>query len=123
MTYKGVELYEKDGAYGVLVSPGFGAGWSTWEKDELAYDKRVVEFWLSHKDDAEWMSTVDYGVSPAAKEAKGFFESIGYGDPYMGGFDQIVLKFVGPGVWWRITEYDGSESLETFENAGFVKFD
>ena len=59
MNYNGVELYEKDGKIGVLVSHGFGAGWSTWGSDELAYDKRVVEFWLSHKNDKEFMATVD----------------------------------------------------------------
>jgi hypothetical protein len=34
----------KKGQIAVLVSGGFGAGWSTWNQPELAYDKRVVEF-------------------------------------------------------------------------------
>ena len=128
MTYNGVELYEKNGEIGVLVSPRYGAGWSTWGCDELAYDKRVVEFWLSHKDDKEFMATVDefgYGSVPesaAHKEAMEFFNSIGYGSPYMGGFDQIELEYVKKGVPWRIGEYDGWESLETLDTAGFITF-
>lgn len=128
MNYNGVELYEKNGKIGVLVSPGFGAGWSTWGYDELAYDKRVVEFWLSHKDDEEFMATVDeFGFggaseSAAHKEAMEFFSSLGYGTPYMGGFEDIELEFVEKGMPWRITEYDGSESLETFDTAGFITF-
>lgn len=128
MNYNGVELYEKNGKIGVLVSPGFGAGWSTWECDELAYDKRVVEFWLSHKDDEEFMATVkEFGFgsvpeSVAHKKAMEFFNSIGYGSPYMGGFDDIELEYVKKGVPWRITEYDGSERLETFDDAGFITF-
>ena len=128
MNYKGVELYEKNGKIGVLVSPGFGAGWSSWERDELAYDKRVVEFWLAHKDDEQFMRTVEcYGwryspESTAHKEAMEFFSSLGYGTPYMGGFEDIELEFVEKGVPWRITEYDGAESIETLDAAGFITF-
>ena len=123
-----MEYYVKDNKIGVLVSHGFGAGWSTWGNDELAYDKRIVEFWLSHKDDEEFMRTVNHSgflkrESEAHKEAAQFFKSIGYNDcPYMGGFADIVLEFVPRETAWRITEYDGSESLEFYENAGFKMF-
>lgn len=128
MNYKGVELYEKNGKIGVLVSHGFGAGWSSWGCDELAYDKRVVEFWLAHKDDEQFMRTVDHfgwGNEPesaAHKEAMEFFSSLGYGSPYIGGFEDIELEFVEKGVPWRITEYDGAEDIETLETAGFITF-
>lgn len=122
-------LYEKNGKIGILVSPGYGAGWSTWGNEQLAYDKRIVEFWLSHKDDEKFMQEVEEsgrlsrGESEAHKEAANFFKSIGYDEcPYMGGFDQIVLKYVPRGTPWRISEYDGFESLETFEDAGFTTF-
>lgn len=119
-----VELYwnPEHSEYVVLVSYGFGAGWSTWECPELAYDKRVVEFWLAHKDDEEWMKTVDnFGFgstkeSQAHREATEFFKSIGYENVYMGGFSDICLEWVPRGVKWRINEYDGSESIE-FEHS------
>ena len=118
-----VELYEKDGMIGILVSPGYGAGWSTWNDDAPAYDKRVVEFWLAHKDDRKFMSQIDsFSDTAAKKEAKAFFESLGYKSPYLGGFSDIELKWVSRGTYWRITAYDGSEYLETFENAGFNVF-
>ena len=125
MTYNGVELYEKGGAYGVLVSPGYGAGWSTWGWAELAYDKRVVEFWLAHKDDREWMRQLDarWDETPALDDARAFFASIGYEEcPYMGGFVSCRLEFVKPGEPWKIREYDGYEHLETLESAGFITF-
>ena len=129
MEYRGVPLFEENGKFGVLVSPGFGAGWSTWGESQLAYDKRIIEFWLFHKDDEEFMRTVrDYGyrgapASEAYQEAEKFCESIGFDEcPYMGGFKNLKLVFVKPGVPWRITEYDGSESLETLDNAGFITF-
>lgn len=134
-----MEYYEKNGKIGVLVSPVFGSGWSTWNWNSadhaydkrLAYDKRIVEFWLSHKDDKEFMGTVgDDGYrrceSNAYKEAKNFFKSIGYEKcPYMGGFSNIVLMFVPRGIPWRISEDDGYEKLETLEDlesAGFTTF-
>ena len=128
MNYKGVELYEKNGKIGVLVSPGWGAGWSTWSCPALAYDKRVIEFWLDHKDDENFLKTVEITggweipESSAHKEAAEFFKSIGYEEPYMGGFDDIVLKYVKPGEPWRISEYDGWEHLETLDDAGFITF-
>lgn len=115
------ELYwNKDhSAYAVLVSHGFGAGWSTWDNVRLAYDKRIVEFWLAHKDNKEWMesfNTLFRTKSPAYEEAVSFFKSIGYHDcPCMGGFSDIKLHWVPTNSKWRIEEYDGAESL-IFEN-------
>lgn len=65
------KYYNEDGELGVLYSPGFGAGWSTWDRDELAYDRRIVEYWLSKNPTSEQMSE--------------FLESIGYHGVYMGG--------------------------------------
>lgn len=116
-----VELYWNDDhtEYAVLISYGYGAGWSSWNEPELAYDKRVVEFWLSHKNNKDWMRTVnDFETSyqPASiayKEAQEFFESIGYSPcPYMGGFADIALQWIPVGIEWRINEYDGAESIE-----------
>lgn len=115
------ELYwnHDHSAYAVLVSYNFGAGWSTWDDEALAYDKRIVEFWLAHKNDGEWMKSVNsfYDEGSAAhKEAADFFKSIGYKDcPYMGGFANIDLHWVPANAKWRIEEYDGAESL-IFEN-------
>ena len=113
--------------YAVLVSYGFGAGWASWNNPELAYDKRVVEFWLAHKDDKEWMRSVERngtfhgGQSDANKEAEVFFKSIGYDElPYMGGFRTIELEWIPKGVSWRIKEYDGAESLEFRDDCEWI---
>lgn len=125
------ELYwnDKHTKYAVLVSRGFGAGWATWNDMTLAYDKRVVEFWLAHKNDEEWMRAVTqskYGAtkqSEANKEAVTFFRSIGYDDcPYMGGFVSISLEWVSAGKMWRLDEYDGSESLVFMEDEDWICF-
>lgn len=128
MKYNGVELYEKNGKVALLVSYGYGAGWSTWGDERLAYDKRVVEFWLAHKDDEYYMRKVrDYSytgheASFANMEATAFFDGIGYKDTYLGGFEGIEIEWVEPNDVWRISEYDGSEHIEKLNDAGFVCF-
>ena len=122
------ELYEKDGKIGILVSPGYGAGWSTWNKPELAYDKRVIEFYLKKVQDEEFMTSLssfaDSKKHDAAVEESGeFFKSIGYENcPYMGGFGTVVLKFVPYGTPWKIDVYDGYESLVTPNDSEFITF-
>jgi len=41
--------YEKDGKVAVLYSPGFGAGWSTWNRpydDFFLFDSKLIEMAL-----------------------------------------------------------------------------
>ena len=112
---KNVPLYynEDKTAFGVLVSYCYGAGFSTWAYHEMAYDRRVIEFWLSHKDDEQWMMDVRYHTEGRAfSETINFFTSIGYPDLYFGGFANCELEWVPIGTNFRINEYDGAESLE-----------
>ena len=114
---KNIPLYynEDKTKFGVLVSHGFGAGFSTWSEHELAYDRRVIEFWLAHKEDERWMREVEryHPESPEHKEACVFFKKIGLSDcPYMGGFPDCDLEWVPVDARFRINEYDGAESLE-----------
>ena len=126
---------EDKSAVAVLVSPGYGAGWSTWGDKELAYDEDVVKFWLSKRDDKEWLKTcaryevkgsdgrVRFPASEAYKEAMNFFSSIGYDHPCMLGFENIRLVWVPTGRYFRINEYDGAESVVYMDEEGYVKFE
>lgn len=115
--------YNKDHTkIAVLVSHGFGAGWATWNDERLAYDKRVVEFWLDHNT-AEFCRRVDahssFHPTTEGRIVESFLESCGYQDTYLGGYADIRLEWVNRGVPFRIDEYDGNERLETFDDAGF----
>lgn len=94
------KYYNEKGELGVLISGCWGAGWSTWNDEELAYDKRIVEKWLD-------------GVS--ASEMCTYIESLGYAYPYMGGYKNLRLEFIPRGTMFCIHEYDGRESIETPE--------
>lgn len=102
---KVVEKYYKNDELGVLISYGFGAGWSTWNDEEIAYDKRIIEKWL---DGATSSEMCDY------------IESLGYSRPYMGGYAGLELEFIPRGTMFCIHEYDGAESIETMESMGMA---
>ena len=95
------KYYNENDELGVLVSYGFGAGWSTWNNKELAYDKRIVEYWLNEK--------------PSADEMQEFVVSLGYAKPYMGGYRQLDIEYIPRGTMFCIHEYDGAESIRTAE--------
>lgn len=89
----------KNGCVAVLVSPGFGAGWSTWadevQAEMMMFDKRLVDAYASR-----------------VKDIKPLVEEI-FGDefPYTGGWEQVGVRWVPVGSQFRIEEYDGNESL------------
>ena len=126
------DLYEsEDGkSYAVLVSTQFGDTWS-YNDPQIACDKRIVEFWLKHKDDKEFINDllndrlVKAKSSPVYRECRTLFRSLGYKNPphSMGGFAGIELEWVEYGEMWRITSYEGSEELEFFYPASYNCFE
>jgi hypothetical protein len=100
---KMVEKYIKDGVVGVLYSPGFGAGWSTWNNNDLAFDADLVK------------AFVDGGKEAVIKVA-----DEKYPDIYKGGLDDIEIEWVPQGTAFRINEYDGSESIEYIGDSSYM---
>ena len=94
-----MEKYENEnGQIGVLISGGFGAGWSTWGDDSefLSMDKTLVEMKLNEVPENE--------VKTYCKKIKG--DSL-----YMGGWSNVHVEWLDKGSSFTIEEYDGSESL------------
>lgn len=98
-----VKKYIKDGKVAVLVSYGFGAGWSTWDtrqSDQLLYEPNIVEILLSDKETLEkYKLILDYCEA-------------NYKNVYTGGLDGLEVEWLPVGTAFRIHEYDGSESVE-----------
>lgn len=97
--------YNSDGQLAVLVSHGYGAGWSTWNGYgiDLAIDKRIVE--------AKLRQTYKKNV----KELTAFLDSIGYHNIYTGGWYDILIHWVDKGTKFRIDEYDGAEYIDILD--------
>jgi hypothetical protein len=87
----------RDGMVAVLISPGFGAGWSTWGENEdfMLFDPSLVE--------AAERGADENGVSEILK-------SFGM-EPYTGGWRNIEICWIPVGTPFYVHEYDGSESI------------
>lgn len=89
----------------VLVSGGYGAGWSTWNQKEMAIDKDLINLF-------EKGCTYEEMEQLCIK--KGYSSLFG-GEPDMGGFGDLEIEEVPAGCLFKIREYDGSESIEIFD--------
>ena len=90
----------------VLISPGFGAGWSTWTRGagELMAEYAPI---IAALEAGETLSESHPAVRSLVVECVAKFEE----SPYLGGLPGLTVVTVeGP---YRISEYDGSESIET----------
>lgn len=94
-----VKKLERDGQVAVLVSPGYGAGWSTWAtefNEMMLFDADIVH------------AVLDGDREKAARIAT---EKAGEYVCVLGAED-LVVKWIDKGTAFRINEYDGAESLE-----------
>ena len=96
-------MFKKDGKTAVLVSPGFGAGFSTWNKPEMAVDFDLVEAFLSGD-----MNRFEYIVVEKYGE-----------NMYLGGMENLMVVWVDEGNKFRIDEYDGNERVEILEDTNW----
>jgi len=103
-----MEKLVKDGMVAVLVSPGHGAGWSTWmhayQCDNL-FDPVLAQMLIDK---------VDY------QEMLEYCEAM-YPDGYLGGLDKLEVQWLPVGTKFRISEYDGYESIEVMDDIGWVE--
>lgn len=78
----------RDGMVAVLVSPGYGAGWSTWSSNpSIMFDPAIVE----------WVENGKVGHPPT--------------EEYPGGLGEVEIHWLPVGAKFRIDEYDGHETL------------
>lgn len=81
---------------GVLISTGFGAGWSTWNSPECALDQELVQAFEDNLSKEEIMAIAEKN----------------WPDSYKGGLMDCYVCWLDRGTKFRITEYDGAESIE-----------
>lgn len=86
-----VKKVVRNGKVAVIVSPGYGAGWSTWHSDpeSAMFDPKVVE----------WIENGKQGIPDI-------------GDAFPGGLPEAQIVWISEGTNFRIEEYDGSEWIE-----------
>lgn len=102
------EKYEKNGKVAVIISPGYGAGFSTWNRDhpEMVFDPDIAKL-LDVKEFRECESEIRQIVKKKYPDA--------YFNP-----DRLVLVWLEKGTKFYVDEYDGSESIMTEESFIFT---
>ena len=83
----------------LVVSGGFGAGWSTWNPEVDPADEGLV-------------ALVERGAKQAQLEDYAYQK---WPEAYLGGLDSVHVVEVAAGELYRFREYDGSESVEVFD--------
>jgi hypothetical protein len=101
-----MEKVIRDGKVAVLVSCGFGAGWSTWGgeqyRETLLFHPKLIEMVEEGREreiTEEWME-----------------KEFGLEDVYVGGTNGLYIEWVPVGTKFVIHEYDGAESLKTIDD-------
>ena len=97
-----MEKVIRDGKVAVLISHGYGAGWSTWNPSN-------AEIFMFHP---KLVKLVEEGRQSEITDAY-CEEVLGITGIYTGGANDLVIKWLPVGTVFRIDEYDGSESLVT----------
>lgn len=94
-----------DGKVAVLYSPGFGAGWYTWNQTvpQILFDPAIVRFVEKEKFDE--LAT---------------YVALKYPDIYTGGMDGLTVRWIPEGTLFRVDDYDGNESIELKENDNWI---
>lgn len=101
-----MEKVIRDGKVAVLVSPGFGAGWYTWNTDYswLLFHPKIVEMVEQGKQseiNEEWMES---NIEDCPKNI------------YCGGARDLKIVWLNLGTPFRVEEYDGHETLYTIDD-------
>ena len=102
-----MEKVIRNGQVAVLYSPGFGAGWYSWNSNkELLFHPKLVEMVENNRQSeitTQWIQ-----------------ENLGINNVYCGGADDLQIKWLDEGTIFEIDEYDGSESIRTLENLTLI---
>ena len=95
----------RDGKVAVLYSPGFGAGWYTWNYNhpEILFDPAIVKFVEKEK----WDELATY-------------VELKYPEIYKSGMTELQVEWIPEGTEFKVTEYDGAESIEYKENESWM---
>lgn len=101
----------KDGKVAVLYSPDYGAGWYTWNTDhpEIIFHPILVALVEQNRqpeiDEELVITLLDKG-------------EVSF---YAGGARDLQIEWLEEGTMFKITEYDGAESIETMGDTSWIK--
>jgi hypothetical protein len=99
----------RNGKVAVLVSYGFGAGWSTWALGESSEERMMF--------DPDLVAAIE---SKASSEEIEKIAQRNHPEEYLGGLDGLSVEWLPVGTQFIIEEYDGAEQIRTNEETKWV---
>ena len=95
----------RNGQVAVLYSPGYGAGWSTWNTKypEILFDPALVELVEQEKWD----------------ELQAFV-TLKYPNVFCGRLQDLEMEWLPQGTQFIVNEYDGYESIQTQNSTDWI---
>jgi hypothetical protein len=89
----------------VLYSPGYGAGWFSWNtsRPEILFDPAIVGLVEQEKWD----------------ELQAFV-ALKYPEIYAGGLRDLQIWWLKEGTQFQVNEYDGNEHIETRDTVDWI---
>ena len=95
----------RDGMVAVLYSPGYGAGWYSWNTKypEILFDPAMVEL-----------------VEAERWDELQAFVTLKYPDIYAGGLRDLAIWWLKQGEQFQVNEYDGNEHIETRDSVDWI---
>lgn len=102
-----MEKVIRDGKVAIALSPGYGAGWYSWHREEqLIFHPVIIEMIENGKNGEitqDWLK-----------------ENLGFENVYCGGAEDLIIKWLPEGIKFKIEEYDGSEYLLTEDSLNLI---
>ena len=120
-----VERYiNEDGKVGVLISGGYGAGWSTWadskDREFFLFDRGLVALALDKEAaNGPFDKTTQWLIEMNTEELEDYLKESGI-DSYTGGWAGVYVKWMDQGTEFIVEEYDGSEALLYRDNEDWM---
>lgn len=118
-----VEKVIRDDNVAVLISPGFGAGWTTWNNnhplvEQMLYDSDIVNRIL------EWEKNDGNNWNQCVMRLKEIADAKYNQDPddyfFGNGLEDVEVVWVKKGRKFIINEYDGSESIQFLDATNWI---
>ncbi|MCA6384944.1 MAG: hypothetical protein IM620_15845 [Cytophagales bacterium] len=106
--------YIRDGEVAVLISPDFGAGWSTWNPrhPQMLFDPVIVELLLNAKEGEEAF---------VAGQIEAHVETNYPDASFISALQQLKVRWVPVGTEFIVNEYDGNEWIVFKDHMAWIK--
>ena len=113
-----IDKITRDGFVAVIISGGYGMGWSTWhtgdqeEYTSMVFDPAIVELIRIRDANNQLITESRYDVNSKIKN----YCQLRYGYTV----DNLEVEWVKEGTRFKIIEYDGDEYLITENDLEFI---